>query len=65
MLVSDLLPRHILLTRLVHGLFPHVTAPSAELAQRGVRRHIAELCRAVHLLPFGDVIMVTAVLLLI
>ena len=48
-LVSDLLPGNVLLTRLIDRLLSHVTACPAKLAHWGVRSHVSELSRAVHL----------------
>ena len=48
MLVCDLLPSHILLTRLVYRLLPGVAATDRpELAKRRMRSHVRELARAV------------------
>ena len=48
-LVSDLLPSYVLLTRLVNRLLSHVTTRATNLAHRRMCGHVSELSRAVHL----------------
>ena len=57
MLISDLLPSHILLTAFIDRLFPAVTAHHpAELANRRVRSHVSELAARAFYLPLRGVL---------